>query len=514
MKRLLFTFIACVISITGIYAQEQGKEMTERYFPMPEDRYETPTLLIKEDRFADYEEIMAWIGKKMSEYGNLKYEIIGKTPGGYEIPLIMFADPENAETDGRIKVWMQGCIHGNEPAAAESLFQLVNYLLEDRNGKEMLKYLDIRILPIANMDGYFRQQRRSADGFDLNRDQTKFSDDISKIIKTAFIAFDPDVAFDFHEYQPIRKEISHIGTKGASLYYDVLFLPTGHRNVPEVLRKASLEIYQKSAEKALDDINYTHSFYFSIKNTPENIILVKGAKSPQSSSTSYALSNAISMLVELRGINLGRLCLERRTKAGFTVARTFLEETAKNRNEIRKTVDKAIDETVGRKNDIYVKGVSKDTVLTVKFIDMATNELKDITAPVEDGLELKATLTRKRPEAYILDASCVKAAENLKILGVKTYCLERDTVFTVETYKVTDYNESPKEWEKIHTVKVETEVTEKEMKFPAGTIIIPTGQENGNYAVTLLEPESENGFVAFRVIETGPEKVLPIYRIN
>jgi hypothetical protein len=55
----------------------------------------------------------------------------------------------------------------------------------------------------------------------------------------------------------------------------------------------------------------------------------------------------------------------------------------------------------------------------------------------------------------------------------------------------------------------------KEKKsFPAGYFIIRLSQKNANLAVTLLEPESVNGFVNFEVVHTELGKELPIYRKN
>ena len=38
-------------------------------------------------------------------------------------------------------------------------------------------------------------------------------------------------------------------------------------------------------------------------------------------------------------------------------------------------------------------------------------------------------------------------------------------------------------------------------------------QENANVAVSVLEPEAENGFVSFRVIEAREGQALPICRL-
>ena len=43
-------------------------------------------------------------------------------------------------------------------------------------GARLLERMDVYILPMANLDGYLANKRVSGDGYDLNRDQTKFAD--------------------------------------------------------------------------------------------------------------------------------------------------------------------------------------------------------------------------------------------------------------------------------------------------------------------------------------------------
>ena len=62
------------------------------------------------------------------------------------------------------------------------------------------------------------------------------------------------------------------------------------------------------------------------------------------------------------------------------------------------------------------------------------------------------------------------------------------------------------------TVRTETEAAERE--FPAGTFLVRLDQPHAGYAVSVLEPESENGFVSFRVTEARTGELLPIYRLN
>ena len=56
--------------------------------------------------------------------------------------------------------------------------------------------------------------------------------------------------------------------------------------------------------------------------------------------------------------------------------------------------------------------------------------------------------------------------------------------------------------------------TDNKIKEELPGRLIRLSQKNANLAVTLLEPESVNGFVNFEVIHTEFGKELPIYRKN
>ncbi|MBR0222719.1 MAG: hypothetical protein IJL93_00415, partial [Bacteroidales bacterium] len=381
-------------------------------------------------------------------------------------------------------------------------------------GARLLDRVDVYILPMANLDGYLANKRVSGDGYDLNRDQTKFADPQSVLIKQAFMQVNPDVAVDFHEFQPNRPVKVRSDKPDAILYHDALFLPTGHPNVPLPLREATIRLFEEPCGAALDAIGYSHFEYFTMSEPLGELTLALNARSPQSSSTSYALSGAISFFVELRGIGLGRLSLERRTWCGFTVARAVLESTYSHHKEIRSIVRQAQRQTVRRQNPVTVLFHSREKRLPVTFLDV--NEAAPVVLEnvrVLDAREPQADLVRERPKAYLLDASQTRAAANLRTLGLTVETLKSPKKFRVESYRVTERTEAEKVWEKIHRVTVRTEVTAGEREFPAGTWLVRLDQENANYAVSVLEPESENGFVSFRVTEAREGETLPIYRL-
>ena len=510
MNKICLSFLLTLLAAVSALAQPHA-DLQRKVYPNPEGvTFTTPTLTLSEDRFATYDEIIAWLTDRAKD-PRMSLSTIGMTTKGRAVPMYCLS---NGKQGRKVKVWLQGAIHGNEPAAAEALFQLTDVILGTEEGARLLDRLDIYILPMANLDGYLAGKRVSGDGYDLNRDQTKFADPQSVLIKKAFMAVDPDVAVDFHEFQPNRPVKVHADQPNAILYYDALFLPTGYPNVPQVLRDATIRLFEEPCGAALDAAGYSHFEYFTIGEQNGEMTLTLNARSPQSSSTSYALSGAISFFLEIRGIGLGRLSLERRTHVGLTVARTVLESSYAHRDEILRIVRKAEKQTVRRKDPVTVLFHSREKRLPVTFLDVEKAQpvvLENVR--VLDAREPQAELVRTRPVAYLLDASETRAVENLRTLGLRVEELKAPQRFRVESYRVTGREEADKAWEKIHRVTVRTEVEAGEKEFPAGSWLVRLDQENANYAVSVLEPEAEHGFVSFRVTEARTGETLPIYRI-
>ena len=87
-------------------------------------------------------------------------------------------------------------------------------LLNNEKYQYLLNRLEFAIIPMANIDGFLKQERNAANGLDLNRDQTKLMAPESILLKQAFSNYNPEVALDFHEYNAYRRDFAKMGTFG------------------------------------------------------------------------------------------------------------------------------------------------------------------------------------------------------------------------------------------------------------------------------------------------------------
>lgn len=507
MKR--FISIGLLIATLSAWSQPipQTKKVTEKFFPDLDLTINTPAFQ-KEKGFTDYEELIAFLDQKVVENpGFIEYTFIGSSQKGRRIPIVTITNP--AVKDGKLKVWMQGGLHGNEPASTEGLLYLIDRIMTEPDQRALLDKLVIQMVPMINIDGYLKQDRYAANGLDLNRDHTKLNVHESVLLKTAYNAFNPEVAVDFHEYRPYRRDFARMSDWGVTSSFDVMFLYTGNLNVPAPLRALTESRFIDPAKKVMADNGLRYSDYMTSTDYHGETQFNLGAVNPRSSATAYALSNCVSTLIEVRGVALGRRSYKRRVFTTYTIALSHLQSAALHAVEVREVLAR-----VEKNNDreVVVTSVRKRESRKVPFIDIGTNEIIEVDAIVRNALESKPGVTRERPTAYLILPGNEAAIEKLKTLGLHTRELDREKRIEVESYTVVEYKRDTYPYEGIHLQKVKTEVKSISKTFPVGTCIIETDQEKSNLSVAVLEPESTSSFVNFEVIKTAMGNELPVYR--
>ncbi|RNL82078.1 peptidase, partial [Sinomicrobium pectinilyticum] len=343
MKNLIVLFL--ILSGTVCSAQlfnPQSKDITSEYFPDFETDIHTPAFR-KKRGFTTYSEMMSFLEPLVRQHQKLtELSYIGKSQKGLSIPQLVLTNPESSQA--KIKVWIQAGIHGNEPASTEGVLYLIQRLLEDESYRVLLDKLEIGIIPMANIDGFNKQLRHAANGLDLNRDQTKLVAPESVALKQAFTNFGAEVALDFHEFRPFRRDYLQMGTFGLTNAYDVMFLYTGNLNVSDTLRAYTRTPFVNNAEKLLKDNGLRTHAYFTAADHQGYTVFNQGSVNARSSATSYALSNCVSTLVEVRGIGLGRTSFKRRTMTTFLTALSYIQTAAAESGSIKKVLQKSLEQ--------------------------------------------------------------------------------------------------------------------------------------------------------------------------
>ena len=217
--------------------------------------------------------------------------------------------------------------------------------------------------------------------------------------------------------------------------------------------------------------------------------------------------------MEIRGISLNRNSFERRVDITQTTAFSFLQTSYNEYERVLKGVNEAIASTIAMKQKVVADSRRKVETKSIKFIDIGENEAVENEFEVASAKEMIPLIVRERPLAYVLPPDQTTAINNLIMLGFTIDTLQSEQTWMVESYTVEEQLIQGAQYQGYYPNEVSTKITTEEKSFKEGTFIVRLDQKNANLATTALEPENDNGFVRFRVIEASKGEEIPIYRL-
>ena len=502
---ICLALILCLLESFPAFAQRQSPELRDKFFPDPAVEMNTPGFK-KTLGFMTSNEMMSFLEEQVKKRDDIvKVRFAGESMSGKKIPVVYVGKDDNSS---KVRIWMQGGLHGNEPAGSESLLMFIDELVASKNIDSILNFVSFAFAPMANIDGYEKQVRDNDNEADLNRDQVTLEQQESVYLKQAFTGFSPMVAIDFHEFRPFKKEMDHFSADKLCIAQDVLFLPSGNLNIPVQLRDITNGLFLDNIKTALSKNNIAFAGYFvpGSRSSGVNVLRI-GGDSPRSSSTSYGLTNSVSILIEIRGIGQGRDSYKRRVYSGFLIANSILETTLKYRARVNKAVETSVRATIKRTNPIVLHVVPRIYQGSMNFIDTKTLKLATLSIEMEDAGRSKAVSIRKRPQAYLLLVQDAAIARKLQILGLQIDTLKRDMSFNTEVF--TGESKVINEGTKVVSA---FSISLQKRIFPKGSFLISTAQKNANVLVSALEPEMGNGYYKYKMIKAKPDGEIPIYR--
>ena len=128
------------------FAQLQTEALVSKFFPDPDIQMTTPGFS-KTSGFMNYTDMMDYLQVLANKRSDIvKIQFIGESVSGKKIPLVFLSkEPEKS----KIKIWMQGGLHGNEPAGTESLLLFINDLVKAGNIDSILNFVSFARMYLA-----------------------------------------------------------------------------------------------------------------------------------------------------------------------------------------------------------------------------------------------------------------------------------------------------------------------------------------------------------------------------
>ncbi|WP_169303047.1 M14 family metallopeptidase [Thalassotalea mangrovi] len=104
--------------------------------------------------------------------------------------------------EGNRHVFMWSQMHGDEPTATASVFDLINYIDAPGNQQWFQSWKDeltLHIVPMVNPDGAEQESRFNAQGIDINRDAKRLQTPEGRVLLKLADSIQPEFGFNLHD---------------------------------------------------------------------------------------------------------------------------------------------------------------------------------------------------------------------------------------------------------------------------------------------------------------------------
>lgn len=230
-------------------------------------------------------------------------------------------------------------------------------------------------------------------------------------------------------------------------------------------------------------------------------------------SNAWGLAQAVSFLIEIRGIGLAETHFQRRVATALLATTSIIQTAADHADEIKRTLDDARGEFASSTDDIIVTFKNDVTVRNYTFVSRATGEIVHEPVRFRPTTDLQADLTRARPAGYLIPKPWAPIAEKLKVLGVEVETLDEEWEGSVEALRIASIDFATTYFEGALLANATTDAAVKSVKVPKGSFYVSARQRNAALAFVALEPESVDSYVTHNVIPVRKGDQYPIFRV-
>ena len=483
-------------------------------FAAPSVVYSTPGLQTARTTFSTQDEIKLWLrdqaGVASRTPGVMAAVVpLGRSQRGEIIEALVLtrgagADPAAVQLTGRPTVLLIGQQHGNEPAGSEALLVIARELAQGLL-QPLLSQINVLIVPRANPDEANTDQRMTAGGLDLNRDHLLLNTPEVQALTALTRDFNPTVVVDLHEY-PVTDSFQD--KFGAVHKFDALLQYATAVNLPEFLTKAAEEWYRRPIVAALKTQGLSSEWYHTTSTDLADKKVFMGGANPDTARNVNGLKNRVSLLIETRGVGLGKLHIQRRVHTHVTALTSVLNSTAKRAAELlvlRPYIDKEVS-TQACKGDAVIEAASTASRYELLMLDPNSGADKAVTVDWESALALRTLKSRARPCGYWLSAQSSMAVERLKLHGVQILTLAESGSMLGDSYREISRVEGYRQdacgliAANNMVIKAQVSLVRAAVDVARGSYYVPLNQPLGNLVVAALEPDTPSSYFANQIL--------------
>ncbi|MGN7158451.1 M14 family metallopeptidase [Sphingomonas sp. SAFR-052] len=455
----------------------------------------------------NYAATRAWIDKLVAASPLLTIETFGKSPQDRDL----YAVRAHKGTAPKPVVLVQAGIHAGEIEGKDAGLMLLRDIAL-RSKDKLLDKVDLVFVPIYNVDGHERSGpynrpnqrgpkdmgwRTTAQNLNLNRDYLKADAPETQAMIGLIRRLDPVLYLDLHV------------TDGIDHRYDVTYAFSGWRGL--YARSAAIGRFldqrlRPAMDAALKRSGHTPGYYVStIDNREPEKGMSQDVDTPRFSTGYGDIAHIPTVLVETHSLKPYR----QRVLGTYVFVEESLRIAADRAAELRAAIDA---DRADRPATATMTWKPNPTPLySVDFLGLAhvsyrspasgRDELRWLPKPVTFKMPVFGSLPDKTvslPRAWWVSATLPHVIDLLKLHGIRYEPIDAPRTLDLDMARATEpklqsasEGHVPLEATIVHERRRET--------MPTGSVRVPADQPLGLLAAFLLEPESEDGVLAWNM---------------
>jgi len=405
---------------------------------------------------------------------------------------------------GRPTVLLIGQQHGDEPAGSEALLVIAQELANGRLAA-LLDRINVVLLPRANPDGASEGKRVSASGIDINRDHLLLKTPEAQAQAQLVREFRPAVVIDAHEYTVVGRYLQKFGTVQR---YDALVQYATTANLPEFVTRAAEEWFRRPMLAALRAQGLAAEWYYTTSTDPDDKKVSMGGVQPDTGRNVNGLTNAVSILIETRGVGIGRLHFKRRVQTHVVAIGSVLQSTADRSVDLvklRQYVDHEVS-ALACTGEVVVEAAATPSEYALTMLDPTTGADKVVGVAWDSALQLRRLKVRPRPCGYWLAPGQTDAVQRLRARGVLVQRIDDKGVVRGEIYRELSRETGVRQdvrgalFDAGGVLRLQVETVPALLDVVPGSWYVPLDQPLANLVVAALEPDTQNSYLANHIV--------------
>ncbi len=489
-----------------------GAEVAAR-FPEPRTAYRTPAMQPGRSAYTSNAEmssaLRALVRDGRGTAPTVQLLALGSSQAGVPIEALVFTRLADASAGtlaatSRPTVLLVGQQHGDEPAGSEALLVIAQELAGGRLAP-LLDRIHVVVLPRANPDGAERASRVSASGIDINRDHLLLRTPEAQAMAQLVREFRPVVVVDAHEHTVVGRYLEKFG---AVQRFDALLQFATTANLPPFVTRAADEWFHRPLQAALQREGLTSEWYYTTSLDLTDRKVSMGGVQPDTGRNVNGLKNTISLLIETRGVGIGRLHFARRVHTQVVAAQSVLASAAARADDLLKLrgfVEQEVS-SLACQGDVVVEAAATPTEKSLLMLDPQTGADKAVLVAWDSALQLVTRKQRARPCGYWLAADQADAVGKLRTLGITVQQFAQRGAVRGETWRELARDESMRSdvrgtvADARAVVRLQVETVPSLIDVPAGSFWVPLAQPLAHLVVAAMEPDTQNSYLASGIV--------------